>query len=110
MSQNYTTTFDKEDDFENAFITLLKGCGWEKEVIKYPTESDLIKNWANILYNNNRDKDKLGDYPLTETEMAQIIEQITTLRTPFSLNSFINGGTVAIKRDNPDDILHLGKK
>lgn len=110
MSQNYTTTFDKEDDFENAFITLLKGCGWEKEVIKYPTERDLIKNWANILYNNNRDKDKLGDYPLTETEMAQIIEQITTLRTPFSLNSFINGGTVAIKRDNPDDILHLGKE
>lgn len=110
MSQNYTTTFDKEDDFENAFITLLKSCGWEKEVIKYPTESDLIKNWANILYNNNRDKDKLGDYPLTETEMAQIIEQITTLRTPFSLNSFINGGTVAIKRDNPDDILHLGKE
>ncbi len=110
MSQNYTTTFDKEDDFENAFITLLKSCGWEKEVIKYPTENDLIKNWANILYNNNRDKDKLGDYPLTETEMAQIIEQITTLRAPFSLNSFINGGTVAIKRDNPDDILHLGKE
>lgn len=110
MSQNYTTTFDKEEDFENAFITLLKSCGWEKEVIKYPTESDLIKNWANILYNNNRDKDKLGDYPLTETEMTQIIEQITTLRTPFSLNSFINGGTVAIKRDNPDDILHLGKE
>ena len=110
MSQNYTTTFDKEDDFENAFITLLKSCGWEKEVIKYPTENDLIKNWANILYNNNRDKDKLGDYPLTETEMAQIVEQITTLRTPFSLNSFINGGTVAIKRDNPDDKLHLGKE
>ena len=110
MSQNYTTTFDKEDDFENAFITLLKSCGWEKEVIKYPTENDLIKNWANILYNNNRDKDKLGDYPLTETEMAQIIEQITTIRTPFSLNSFINGGTVAIKRDNPDDKLHLGKE
>lgn len=110
MSQNYTTTFDKEEDFENAFITLLKSCGWEKEVIKYPTENDLIKNWANILYNNNRDKDKLGDYPLTETEMSQIIEQITTLRTPFSLNSFINGGTVAIKRDNPDDKLHLGKE
>lgn len=110
MSLNYTTTFDKEEDFENAFITLLKSCGWEKEVIKYPTEADLIKNWANILYNNNRDKDKLGDYPLTDTEMAQIIEQITTLRTPFSLNSFINGGTVAVKRDNPDDKLHFGKE
>lgn len=110
MNNNYTTTFDKEADFEEAFITLLKSCGWEKDVIKYPTEADLIKNWANILYNNNRDKDKLGDYPLTDTEMQQIIEQIITLRTPFSLNSFINGGTVSVKRDNPDDKLHLGKE
>ncbi len=110
MNTNYTTTFDKEADFEEAFITLLKSCGWERDVIKYPTEAVLIKNWANILYNNNRDIDKLGNYPLTDTEMEQIIEQITTLRTPFALNSFINGGTVAIKRDNPDDKLHLGKE
>ena len=91
---NFTnmTTFDKEQDFENAFIALLKNCGWEKEIIKYPTETELIKNWANILYNNNRDIDKLGDYPLTDTEMDQIIEKITSLRTPFALNSFINGG------------------
>lgn len=110
MSLNYITTFDKEESFENAIITALKSFGWEKDVIKYPTEDDLIKNWANILYNNNRAEDKLGNYPLTDTEMAQIIEQITTLRTPFSLNTFINGGTVAIKRDNPDDKLHLGKE
>jgi type I restriction enzyme R subunit len=42
--------------------------------------------------------------------MQQIIEQINTLRTPLSLNGFINGKTVSIKRDNPNDTLHLGKE
>ena len=109
---NFTsmTTFDKEQDFENAFIALLKNCGWEKDVIQYPTEEDLLRNWAEILFNNNRDKDKLGDYPLTEGEMKQIVEQITTMRTPYALNSFINGKTVAIKRDNENDVLHFGKE
>ncbi len=109
---NFTnmTTFDKEQDFENAFIALLKNCGWEKDVIQYPTEEDLLRNWAEILFNNNRDKDKLGDYPLTEGEMKQIVEQITNMRTPYALNSFINGKTVAIKRDNENDVLHFGKE
>ena len=52
----------------------------------------------------------MGDYPLTKTEMNQIIDQIINLRTPLQLNSFINGKTVAIKRDNPDDKLHYGKE
>ncbi len=41
--------------------------------------------------------------------MQQIIEQITELRTPLKLNGFINGKTVSIKRDNPDDKLHLAR-
>jgi len=104
------TKFDKEEDFENAFITLLKNCGWEKNVLTYPDEDELLKNWADILFNNNRDKDLLGDYPLTDGEMHQIIEQITSLRTPFSLNTFINGKTVSIKRDNRDDVAHYEKE
>lgn len=32
------------------------------------------------------------------------------MRTPLKLNSFINGNTVSITRDNPEDILHLGKE
>src|SRR5574344_2938379 len=106
----YTTKFDKEEDFENAFISLLKNCGWEKDVLTYPDEDELLKNWADILFNNNRDKDQLGDYPLTDGEMHQIIEQITSLRTPFSLNTFINGKTVSIKRDNRDDSAHFEKE
>lgn len=101
-------TFQKEADFEEALIKVLADKGWEKEVIKNPTEQDLIRNWAKILYDNNRGIDRLNNYPLTDGEMQQIIEQITELRTPLKLNGFINGKTVSIKRDNPDDKLHFG--
>ena len=101
-------TFQKEADFEEALIKVLADKGWEKEVIKNPTEQDLIQNWAKILYDNNRGIDRLNNYPLTDGEMQQIIDQITELRTPLKLNGLINGKTVSIKRDNPDDKLHCG--
>lgn len=104
-------TFTKEAAFEESVIENLKRCGWDdaEGVIKYPTEQDLIDNWARILFNNNRERDRLNDCPLTSGEMRQIMEQIADLRTPLRLNAFINGTTVSIKRDNPDDKLHLGK-
>ena len=101
--------FTKESDFEEALIRVLKTKGWG-EVLKYPTEDELIDNWAKILFDNNRDIDRLNDYPLTKSEIAQILEQITTLKTPVALNSFINGKSVSIKRDNPNDITHFGKE
>ena len=64
--------FNKESSFEEAFIAQLQNNGWEKEVIKYPTEQDLIDNWANILYLNNKDQDRLDEYPLVKEEMDQI--------------------------------------
>ncbi|MBL0737811.1 type I restriction endonuclease subunit R [Flavobacterium sp. GN10] len=104
-------TFTTESDFEEALILALSSQkGWNSQVIKKPTEADLLKNWANILFENNRDIDRLNNTPLTEGEMQQILEQITTLRTPLKLNGFINGKTVAIKRDNPADTLHFGKE
>ena len=104
--------YEREADFEEAVISVLKQHGWDDAggVIKYPTEDDLIRNWANILLQNNSDIDRLNGKPLTDGEMAQIIEQIETLKTPLALNGFINGKTVAIKRDNPDDTLHFGKE
>jgi len=102
--------FDKELDFEEALIEALSHKGWEPKVLKYPSEEDLLKNWADILFENNRDIDRLNDYPLTSGEMQQIMEQIITLRTPLKLNGFINGRTVAVIRDNPDDTLHVGKE
>ena len=58
-------TFQKESDFEEALIKILTTKGWESTILKYPTEQDLIRNWANILFDNNRGIDRLGDYPLT---------------------------------------------
>lgn len=102
--------FNKESDFEEALIKILSEKGWEKEVLKNYSEKDLLQNWANILFENNRDIDRLSDYPLTDSEMQQILEQIEALRTPLKLNGFINGKSVSIVRDNPDDKLHFGKE
>ena len=101
--------FNKESDFEDALVAHLQKHGWSDQVIYNPTEKDLIKNWANILFENNRNKDRLNDYPLTDSEMEQILEQIARLRTPLKLNGFINGKTIEIIRDNPEDTQHFGK-
>lgn len=103
-------TFTKESDFEKALIAELSKKGWEEKVINNPTEEDLLQNWADILFTNNKGIDRLNDVELTHSEMQQIIEQINTLKTPLKLNSFINGKTVSITRDNPKDTLRLGKE
>lgn len=103
-------TFKTEAQFEQAFIDVLTQKGWEPEILKNKTEAELLQNWASILFENNRQQDRLNDVPLTNTEMQQIIEQIKELKTPLKLNGLINGKTVAIKRDNPADTLHLGKE
>ena len=102
--------FTKETDFEAALIKMLSEHGWEKEVLHNYTEQQLVQNWADILYQNNRGIDRLNDYPLTEGEMQQVLEQIATLRTPLKLNGFINGKSVTITRDNPNDTQHFGKE
>ena len=106
----YIMKFDKEADFEEAVITALQKNGWEDEVIRYPTEKDLIQNWANILFENNRGIDRLNGQPLIEDEMQELLDQIRDLRSPMALNSFINGKSVSITRKNPNDTLHFGKE
>lgn len=101
-------TYVQEGRFEDDVVAMLRRHGWD-EVLDRPTERQLIDNWAEILYNNNRDQDRLGDVPLTSSEMDQIIEQITELRTPLRLNEFINGRSVAITRDAPE-AHNLGKE
>ena len=83
--------FDDELKFESELINLLFEKGWEREVIKYPTEDDLIQNWGDILFKNNSGIDQLNDVPLSANEMQQLVDQITKLRTPLALNQFING-------------------
>ena len=84
--------FTKELDFEKALADLLPQHGWEPQVLMNPTEETLIKNWAAIIYNNNRDVNRLGDFPLTDTEMQQIMTQVDNLKNPYEVNKFINGG------------------
>lgn len=102
--------FTKELDFEKALADLLPQHGWEPQVLMNPSEESLIKNWAAIIYNNNRDVNRLGDFPLTDTEMQQIMTQVDNLKNPYEVNKFINGGQVMIKRDNQDDKINFGKE
>jgi type I restriction enzyme R subunit len=108
--KEFVMAFTKEADFEEAVVKLLIERGWKDGVLKNYTEQQLIQNWANILFENNRGIDRLNDYPLTDGEMQQIMEQIANLKTPMKLNGFINGKSVLIKRDNPDDKLNFGKE
>lgn len=107
---SFCTSFQSEKAFEDAMIERLIAYGWEESVLQYQNEEQLLQNWADILFENNRDIDRLGDYPLTVGEKRQLIEQINSLRTPVRINSLINGKSITITRDNSDDIEHLGKE
>ena len=103
-------SYDSEARFEADLIrTLVEEKGWKDGVLQYKDEKDLIQNWANIIYENNRSVDRLGDYPITQGEMQQILEQMKVLKTPLRLNGFINGGHVQIIRDNEQDVHNFGK-
>ena len=102
--------YNDELKFESDIVKyLISDCGWNENVIKRPTEEDLIENWKRILFENNRERDVLNNCPLTDGEMDQILAEVRRLRTPLNLNNFINGKTIQIKRDNHDDNLHFGQ-
>lgn len=110
--------FTSEAAFEKELIRLLRANGWQSEndnlgfdsVLKYPSEQDLIDNWAKILYVHNNTNDRLNDCPLTRSEMEQILEKIDILKSPYNINGLINGESVSIKRDNENDTLHYQKE
>ena len=103
-------SYASEARFEADLIrTLVEEKGWKDGILQYKNEKELIQNWANIIYENNREIDRLGDYPLSAGEMQQIMEQIKGLKTPLKLNGFINGGYVQIVRDNESDLHNFGK-
>ena len=101
---NDTQFFIKESAFEQALVDLLPHHGWEKDIIVQPSEEDLVKNWATIIYDNNRDINRLGNAPLTTSEIQQIIDQVNRCDSPYSMNKLINGGQVCIK---PVSYTHL---
>ena len=102
-------SFIKELAFEEALTQHLLRHGWN-EVIVNPTEEELVQNWANIIYANNRSIDQLGNYPLTPSEMQQVIDKVNMCGSPYKVNKFINAQQVSIKRDNEDDHNNFGKE
>lgn len=106
---NNNIPFTLEQDFEEALTQHLIRYGWEEKILKNPTEEVLIQNWADIIYSNNRDVNRLGNYPLTQTEMNQIIEKVNEKRTPYGVNQLINQRLIDIKRDNKDDVQNFDK-
>lgn len=103
-------TFKDEAEFEAEFVKVLsERKGWSDGVLRYPTEEDLVDNWAKILYESNRDRDKLNGCPLTKSEMQQVLDQVNQCRTPAERNRLINGRTITITRDNELDTLNFGK-
>ena len=102
--------FEKESAFELALCHLLSEHGWSSEVLVQPTEEELVQNWADIIFDMNRDRERLGNYPLTPTEIQQIIDKVNMCGNPYKVNKFINGKFVSIKRDNPDDTFNNGKE
>lgn len=103
-------TFRTEKEFEDVLIAMLPTVGWDAAILENYDEKQFLQNWADILFENNRSIDRLNDFPLTNGEMQQILEQVKELRTPLKLNSFINGGSIQIVRDNPLDTQHFGKE
>ena len=101
--------FIKELAFEEALTNHLLKHGWN-EVIKNPTEEEPVENWASIIYDNNREIDKLGNYPLTASEMQQVMDTVNMKGSPYEMNRFINGKQVCIKRDNEADTNNFGKQ
>ena len=67
--------FNDELQFEAAVVNLLRKKGWA-EVLKNKNEQELIDNWANILFNNNKEIDRLNGQPLTKGEKGQLMEKI----------------------------------
>ena len=59
--------FETEKQFEEALVGNLEKYGWDDNggVLEYPTEQDLLDNWAHVLFENNGEIDRLNGCPLT---------------------------------------------
>ena len=102
--------YEYELPFEKDLVNLLVNeKGWVDGFFMNPSEKDLIKNWADIIFHNNRKPERLGDYKLTEGEIAQLMEQINNAVTPLQKNELITNGELQIVRDNPEHKEMFGK-
>lgn len=101
MTKKYTI----EAEFEKDVVEKLKACGWKggashPAVLKYPTEAELIENWANIIFEHNRKE--LNNVPLNQEEIDDLLLKIRG-KTPCEINRIINSRQIDLIRKNKDD-------
>lgn len=106
-----TKTYTKESDFEKDVVSKLQACGWKgganyPAVLHYPTEAELIQNWANIIFEHNRKE--LGGVPLNEDEIDKLLLKICG-KTPCEINRIINSRQIDLIRSNKEDTEHYNK-
>ena len=110
MNTQATHPFERESAFELALCHLLSEHGWSPEILVQPTEEELVENWASIIFDMNREQERLGNYPLTPSEMQQIVDQVNLCGSPYKVSKLIGGKFICIKRDNPGDTHNCGKE
>lgn len=107
-------TYRDELEFERDLVHVLADeKGWRDGVLHNPSEADLIRNWADILFQNdaNRGRTRLNGVPLSDGEIAQLVEQVHRVAfSPAEASRFINCRTVSITRDNPEDRENIGRE
>ena len=107
MTKKYTV----EAEFENDVVAKLNACGWKGGsnypfVLKYPSEADLIKNWANIIFEHNRKE--LNNVPLNQDEIDNLLLKIRG-KTPCEINRIINSKLIDLIRSNKADTENYNK-
>ncbi|MDQ0567872.1 HsdR family type I site-specific deoxyribonuclease [Mycoplasma yeatsii] len=112
--------FANEQEFEKAIVNSLQEYGWKgfidpknlsknyDIVLNNVTEDQLIQNWKNILFENN--KDILNGISLSDDEMEQVLNQIKKCNTFVDSNVLITGEFIGITRTNKLDEDKLGKE
>lgn len=96
--------FIDEAAFEDVLVTLLtQNGGWSKQVLYRPTETDLIDNWAEIIFENNNTPERLNNVPLSEVEKETLVQEIAGQTTPSAVHRLLQGKEVTLRRNNPAD-------
>lgn len=95
--------FGSESAFENAVIrNMVEKYRWQ-EILKNPTEVELIRNWARIVFENNNTRDSLDGVPLSQDEVQDLINQITsTLNNPADVQRWLQGKEMFLTRNHPE--------
>ncbi len=112
--------YKSEKNFEDDVVNCLREYGWKgfpdksnpskqyNVILGNVTEKDLIENWKNILYENN--KDILNGIELSNDEMNQVIQKVQNCQNFVDTNTLINSEYIGITRTNKLDSKMLNKE